>query len=119
MRKKSLLIGINYVGSQHALRGCHQDVTNVAEFLSYRGYSNDRRDQVIMRDDGRGGEAFLPTGHNILAAMHWLISEPNTTCFLHYSGHGGQVKDPDGDRDSGFDSTIVPLDFEQHGQLDR
>lgn len=71
-----------------------------------------------MRDDGRGGEAFLPTGHNILAAMHWLISEPNTTCFLHYSGHGGQVKDPDGDRESGFDSTIVPLDFEQHGQLD-
>ncbi len=31
-RKKSLLIGINYVGSQHSLQGCHQDVENVREF---------------------------------------------------------------------------------------
>jgi hypothetical protein len=28
------------------------------------------------------------------------------------------VKDPDGDRDSGYDSTIVPVDYESHGQLD-
>lgn len=32
-RKKSLLIGINYVGSQHELEGCHQDVHNMREFL--------------------------------------------------------------------------------------
>lgn len=35
-----------------------------------------------------------------------------------YSGHGGQIRDPDGDRASGFDDTIVPVDFEQNGQLD-
>ena len=28
------------------------------------------------------------------------------------------MKDPDGDRASGFDDTIVPVDFEQQGQLD-
>ena len=120
LRRKSLLIGINYVGSQHSLRGCHQDVTNMAEFLAYKGYSNDQRSQVIMRDDQstdpRG--PLFPTGKNILAAMHWLVSEPNTCNFLHYSGHGSQVKDPDGDRDSGFDDTIVPVDFEQNGQID-
>ncbi|KAK5399990.1 hypothetical protein LTR06_011356 [Exophiala xenobiotica] len=55
---------------------------------------------------------------NILAAMHWLISETNTCNFLHYSGHVSQVKDPDGDRDSGFDDTIVPVDFESNGQID-
>ncbi len=114
-RKKSLLIGINYTGSQHALRGCHQDVENVAQFLSYRGYSSDPRDQVILRDD-KGGP-FYPSSHNMLAAMDWLVSEPGTCCFLHYSGHGGQVKDPDGDRDSGFDDTIVPVDFERAGQI--
>lgn len=32
-RKKSLVIGINYIGSQHELEGCHQDVHNVREFL--------------------------------------------------------------------------------------
>lgn len=36
-RKKSLLIGINYVGSQHELQGCHQDVTNMREFLDANG----------------------------------------------------------------------------------
>lgn len=28
------------------------------------------------------------------------------------------MKDPDGDRDSGFDDTIVPVDFESNGQID-
>lgn len=64
MRKKSLLIGINYTGSENELNGCHQDVENVAEFLSYRGYSNDPRSQVILRDDLEG--AYYPSAHNML-----------------------------------------------------
>lgn len=63
-RKKSLLIGINYTGSQNELRGCHQDVENVAEFLRYRGFPSDSRSQVILRDDEEG--PYYPTGHNIL-----------------------------------------------------
>ena len=120
LRRKSLLIGINYVGSQHALRGCQQDVTNMMEFLRYKGYPSDPGSQVVMRDDSHTDPRgpFFPTGRNILAAMHWLISEPGTCNFLHYSGHGGQVKDPDGDRDSGYDDTIVPVDYEQAGQID-
>jgi hypothetical protein len=120
LRRKSLLIGINYVGTKNALRGCHQDVANMMQFLSYKGYSSDPKSQVVMRDDQKTDPrgSFYPNGRNILAAMHWLVSEPNTCNFLHYSGHGGQVKDPDGDRDSGFDSTIVPRDFETNGQLD-
>ena len=71
---------------------------------------------VILTDDRQG--PFYPSGHNILAAMEWLVSEPNCQCFLHYSGHGGQVRDPDGDRASGMDSTIVPVDYQKGGQLD-
>ncbi len=63
-RKKSLLIGINYTGSQNQLNGCHQDVENVAEFLSYRGYSDDPRSQIIMRDDM--SDPYYPSGHNML-----------------------------------------------------
>ena len=71
---------------------------------------------MVILTDARQGP-FYPSGQNILAAMDWLVSEPGTQCFLHYSGHGGQVPDPDGDRDSGFDDTIVPVDFEQKGQI--
>ena len=53
----------------------------------------------------------------MLAAFQWLVSEPGTTNFLHYSGHGGQVADTGGYRVSGFDDTIVPCDFETNGQI--
>jgi hypothetical protein len=115
LRRKSLLIGINYTGSKNELRGCQQDVRNVTQFLVSRGYTTDEKNMVILTDARQG--PFYPSGQNILAAMDWLVSEPGTLCFLHYSGHGGQVPDPDGDRDSGFDDTIVPVDFEQNGQI--
>jgi hypothetical protein len=115
-RRKALLIGINYEGTESALQGCRQDVLNMIDFLTSRGFSNDSSSMVVLTDDRQG--MFSPTGANILAAMDWLISEPGYSLFLHYSGHGGQVKDPDGDRDSGFDDTIVPLDYKTKGQLD-
>jgi hypothetical protein len=67
VRKKSLLIGINYTGSQNELRGCHQDVENVAEFISYRGFPDDPRSQVILRDDAPG--SYYLIGHNILVNL--------------------------------------------------
>ena len=118
-KKKSLLIGINYVGSSHALAGCHQDVENIHKFITSQGYPTDPKSQVVMRDDEQTDPRgkFFPSGVNILAAMEWLVSEPGTCNFLHYSGHGGQVADTDGNRVSGFDSTIVPFDYEKKGQI--
>ncbi|KAF2124443.1 peptidase C14 [Dothidotthia symphoricarpi CBS 119687] len=118
-RKKSLLIGINYVGSAHELRGCHSDVDNMAEFLSYHGYSNTHKDRVMLTDNPAVSQdsPYYPTGHNLLAAMDWLVSEPGCTLFLHYSGHGGQIADVDGNRETGVDSSIVPVDFETRGQI--
>jgi hypothetical protein len=109
--KKSLLIGINYTGSQHELRGCQSDVENMAQFLSYRGYR--KEDQVILRDDLHG-PAF-PSHANIMRAMNWLVSTPGTTNFLHYSGHGGQERDDN--RTTGYNDTICPIDFERAGQI--
>jgi metacaspase-1 len=112
-KKKSLLIGINYTGSQHALNGCHQDIENIADFLSYRGYRPE--DQVILRDDRPGLQ--MPTGQNIIRAFDWLVSDPGTCNFLHYSGHGGQVQDPTGRHPTGLLDTIVPVDYESTGQI--
>jgi metacaspase-1 len=118
-KKKSLLIGINYEGSKAPLQGCHQDVDNIHDFITSQGYPTDQKSQVVMRDDEHTDPhgRFWPTGANILAAMQWLVSEPGTCNFLHYSGHGGQIADTDGNRVSGFDSTIVPYDYEKKGQI--
>ena len=50
--------------------------------------------------------------------MDWLVSEPGTCNFLHYSGHGGQVRDPTGNHPSGVLDTICPVDFQTGGQID-
>lgn len=36
---------------------------------------------------------------------------------LHYSGHGGQTEDSDGDEEDGFDEEIYPLDYETAGSI--
>ncbi|KAF7713870.1 Metacaspase [Penicillium ucsense] len=120
-RRKALLIGINYTGSGHQLNGCINDAMNIREYLVRdRGYSPDPRDMVILTDAPENrGTPFYPTGANMLAAFNWLATgnNPGDSLWLSYSGHGSQVRDPDGDRDSGFDDTICPVDFEHNGQI--
>jgi len=55
----------------------------------------------------------------MVRAMHWLVHDarPHDSLFFHYSGHGGQVPDEDGDEDDGFDETIFPVDFQTSGQI--
>lgn len=116
-RRKALLIGINYIGSQHQLQGCVDDAANMTEFLVSRGYSKHPASMVTLTDScyNPPNSPYYPSAHNVLAAMDWLDSEPGCMLFLHYSGHGGQVP---GGRETGFDDTIVPVDFERNGMID-
>nr|P0CM58.1 RecName: Full=Metacaspase-1; Flags: Precursor [Cryptococcus neoformans var. neoformans JEC21]P0CM59.1 RecName: Full=Metacaspase-1; Flags: Precursor [Cryptococcus neoformans var. neoformans B-3501A] len=116
-KKKALCIGINYVGSSSALAGCINDAHNVQKFLIERyGYKSE--DIVMLTDDARNPRQ-IPTRANILAAMHWLVqgAQPNDSLFFHYSGHGGQTPDLDGDEDDGYDEVIYPLDFKTAGHI--
>lgn len=51
--------------------------------------------------------------------MQWLVqgAKPNDALFFHYSGHGGQTKDKDGDEGDGYDEVIYPVDFESSGHI--
>ncbi|KIM78040.1 hypothetical protein PILCRDRAFT_824756 [Piloderma croceum F 1598] len=118
-RRKALLIGINYTGSKYELAGCVNDVEHVRRYLvNDKHFPHDPASMVILTDI-QHDPRYRPTGQNMLAAFHWLVTNnnPGDSLFLHYSGHGGQVQDPDGDRESGFDDTICPVDFEQYGQI--
>ncbi|KAF3765595.1 hypothetical protein M406DRAFT_97279 [Cryphonectria parasitica EP155] len=116
-RRKALLIGINYFGSQNELKGCINDVHNVSNFLM-QNYNYKREDMVILTDDA-SNPVLQPTKDNIIRAMGWLVKDarPNDALFLHYSGHGGQTKDLDGDEDDGYDEVIYPVDFKQRGHI--
>ncbi|PAV16416.1 peptidase C14 [Pyrrhoderma noxium] len=116
-KRKALLIGINYIGhSQGQLKGCINDVHNVRRFLLNHGYKED--DMVILTDDSRH-QRQMPTKNNIIEAMQWLVRDaaPNDSLFFHYSGHGGQTKDLDGDEADGYDEVIYPVDYQDAGHI--
>ncbi|KAJ7593222.1 peptidase C14, caspase domain-containing protein [Mycena floridula] len=116
-KKKALCIGINYTGQNGELRGCINDARNIQRFLcSQFGYKQE--DIVMLTDDARNPRQ-LPTRENILNAMQWLVNgaHPNDSLFFHYSGHGGQTKDLDGDEADGSDEVIYPLDHERAGHI--
>ncbi|SPO01366.1 probable Metacaspase-1B [Cephalotrichum gorgonifer] len=116
-QRKALLIGINYFGQRGQLRGCINDVRNMSGYLvTHFGYKRD--DMVILTDDQQNPIS-QPTKQNILRAMHWLVKDarPNDSLFFHYSGHGGQTEDLDGDEVDGYDEVIFPVDFRQTGHI--
>ncbi|KAH8645645.1 caspase domain-containing protein [Xylariales sp. PMI_506] len=116
-RRKALLIGINYFGQRGQLRGCINDVRNMSGYL-VEHFAYKREDMVILTDDQQNPMS-QPTKQNILRAMHWLVKDarPNDSLFFHYSGHGGQTKDLDGDEDDGYDEVIYPVDFRSVGHI--
>lgn len=90
---------------------------NVQKFLIERhGYKPD--DMVVLTDDSRNPRQ-IPTRANMVAAMQWLVqgARANDALFFHYSGHGGQTKDVDGDEDDGYDEVIYPVDFKTAGHI--
>ncbi|OAP65482.1 metacaspase-1A [Fonsecaea erecta] len=116
-KRKALLIGINYFGQRGQLRGCINDVKNMSTYLNQNfGYA--REDMVILTDDQQNPMS-QPTKANILRAMHWLVKDarPNDSLFFHYSGHGGQTPDLDGDEEDGYDEVIYPVDFRTQGHI--
>ncbi|KAM7205772.1 Metacaspase-1A [Naviculisporaceae sp. PSN 640] len=116
-KRKALLIGINYFGKEGELRGCINDVKNLSSFLIER-YGYKREDMVLLTDDQQN-PVMQPTKENIIKAMQWLVAnaQPNDALFLHYSGHGGQTEDLDGDEEDGNDEVIYPVDHETNGHI--
>jgi metacaspase-1 len=116
-KRKALLIGINYFGQNGELRGCINDTKNVSSFLMER-YNYKREDMIILTDDARD-EILQPTAANIRRALQWLVgnAQPDDALFLHYSGHGGQTADLDGDEEDGTDEVIYPVDYKTAGHI--
>ena len=128
MQKRALLVGILYKNTRNELHGCVNDVENVKKLLiSVYGYQEENI--VLLTDDTQ----FKPTAENIIAGWQWLLSKspavdfPHLTepiqegerveFFFHYSGHGSQVPDRNGDEPDGEDETICPLDFATAGMI--
>jgi metacaspase-1 len=111
------LIGINYFGTKQELKGCINDVHNIKQFIQ-QNYGFPVADTVILTDDQQDPGS-RPTRANIIRGMKWLVkdAQPGDSFFLHYSGHGAQTEDTDGDEEDGLDETILPMDFKTAGHI--
>lgn len=78
-----------------------------------------KSEDIVLLADDTSEPRYLPTRENMLNAMKWLVrsAKLHDSLFLHYSGHGGQVKDQDGDEAGGFDEVIFPLDYKKEGVI--
>ena len=100
------------------LKGCHNDVRVMMNILQRLNF--DLSDRQVLVDDPHFPER---TGHpdkqSIIQALHWLVkgAKAGDSLFLHFSGHGSQLRDQDGDEDDGYDETMVPSDYVHHGQI--
>jgi hypothetical protein len=104
--RRALLIGINDYETEDFpdLRGSVNDVEAMHDILVGKfGFAE--KNVTVLTDR----EA---TRKKIFAALDALIREsaPDDMVYVHYSGHGSQVKDLNGDEEDGMDETILPQD---------
>lgn len=107
--KKALLIGINrYPDPNNELKGCVNDVRQMADTLQHRyGFSGDGNLRVLT--DARA------TTKAILDGLAWLTAgaSPGDSLVFHYSGHGSQVPDRNGDETTDrLDEILCPYDLD-------
>ncbi|KAJ3734051.1 peptidase C14 [Lentinula guzmanii] len=109
--KRALLIGINYSESESSLDGCHSDVSRMYKFIT-QTYGFSEENIIVLKDDNKLEDEFQPTKANILYWMQWLVKDAQThdSLLFHYSGHGGQRTDRDGDEMDYNDECIYPVD---------
>jgi hypothetical protein len=114
--KRALLIGIDYITNPNArLYGCIEDIKNVQNML-IDAYGYIPENIVSLRDDM---PTKMPTKQNIILALQMVtsVSGPNDELWIHYSGHGTQLQDRNGDETDSADEAIVPVDYPTAGMI--
>jgi hypothetical protein len=109
MNRKALLVGINrYPDPQHELKGCINDVLLVGKTLREQYGFNGNGSLRVLTDARATTEA-------ILDGLSWLTAgaAPGDTLVFHFSGHGSQVPDRNGDEATDrLDEILCPHDLD-------
>ena len=105
-RKLALLVGINeYSNGISPLDGCVNDVLLQKQLLTHR-FGFNPKDIVTLTDSQATRQGILTAFEEHLIKQ----AKPGDIVVFHFSGHGGQVEDPDKDSPDGHNSTLIPID---------
>jgi len=102
--KKALLIAVNYENTKYQLNGCTNDIMLIKSILDKRGFNS-----FIITEKS----PIKPTKDNIIKELSNFLrqSKDGDTLYIHYSGHGSNVIDSNGDENDKKDETIVTTDL--------
>jgi metacaspase-1 len=107
MAKKAVLIGVNKYRIPGAdLRGCVNDVKNIQKVLvKFYGFADG--DITVLTDSAA-------TKKKMEAAIRKLVrgARKGDALLLHFSGHGSNVPDNDGDEADRRDEILCPTDLD-------
>ena len=113
MAKRALLVGINKYKIPGAdLQGCVNDVTNIRDIL-LKCFGFTTKEIRVVVDDRATKKA-------IMERFKWLVKGAKAgDCLLfHFSGHGSQVVDRDGDElKDKMDEILCPHDMDWDGNF--
>jgi len=106
--RKALIVGINrYKDPRDNLRGCVPDARGMRRVL--KNVYKFHPDNIRMLLNERA------TRRNILVRLEWLVgkAKPGDVLFFHFSGHGSQIRDRNGDElNDHLDEIICPYDMD-------
>ena len=107
MAKRALLIGVNrYQMAGADLRGCVNDVDDLsAALVEFHGF---KRGDISVLTDGAATKKAMQDGIKTLVRE----AKKGDVALLHYSGHGSNVPDDNGDEPDGRDEILCPTDLD-------
>src|SRR5262249_26302304 len=112
MAKKAVLIGINRYRIPGAdLRGCVNDVRSMEGVLG-RYYGFAKNDITVLTDYDATTKAMQDAIRSLV-----LEAKKGDILLLHYSGHGSNVPDEDGDEADHRDEILCPTDLDWKAPL--
>ena len=116
-KKRSLLIGCNYHGTEGAeLKASHDDIRSMKDYIvNVHGFPETDDMMTILLDDK---EHKSPTFTNIVEAFKSLSeqSQPGDSVFIQFAGHGGRILDsPINNNVESYDEIIAPSDYNKSG----
>ena len=108
MKKRALLIGINYTSiPEYRLSGCIDDICYMRNIL-IDAYGYGKSNIIMLRDDSEN-PFLMPTYENIMRELNDIASSNSDEIWIQYSGHGTQFQNVT-DK-SLMDNVIVPIDY--------
>jgi len=103
--RRAVIIGIGSYPAESGWSSIHgdNDVPLISGTLTRKGF--DSKNIVCLTNENA-------TKKKIISSFNLMIAQaqPNDIIYIHFSTHGQQVTDLDGDEEDGLDEAIVPFD---------